>query len=41
MTVIDLKSLLDSGHFNLKNIKEMGGNAGEDLPRQFELKFEF
>ena len=30
MTVIDLKLLLDSGHFNLKNIKEMADEYWTD-----------
>jgi len=30
MTVIDLKSLLDSSHFNLKNIKEMANEYWTD-----------
>lgn len=30
MTVIDLKSFLDSGHFDLKNIKEMADEYWTD-----------
>ena len=38
MTVIDLKSLLDSGHFSLRNIEGMADECREDTDMESQFR---